>query len=218
MVNAVHSSSCHHECHWEDSCPQRWNWVAVEGKRPGSLSLTATRLTRRPQQIHWLLSMAVAHKYDCHGVTALVRGTHLLSYQPRLTILRISPLWAACSYCPRCTHWTASRWDPSRSTVIHGSCYSHFQVWSANIDGSFDASYFKSGMICEQGLRFWEESLGYASGHLIISMYLWGWSSWHWLMRMMLWEYEIVHCHVILQSKSHHACLQRFICHDNRII
>ena len=29
---------------------------------------------------------------------------------------------------------------------------------------------------------------------------------------------EIVHCHVILQSKSHHACLQRFICHDNRTI
>ena len=29
---------------------------------------------------------------------------------------------------------------------------------------------------------------------------------------------DIVHCHVILQSKSHHACLQRFICHDNRTI
>jgi len=26
--------------------------------------------------------------------------------------------------------------------IIHGSCDSHFQVQSANIDGSFDASYF----------------------------------------------------------------------------
>ena len=39
------------------------------------------------------LGMAVAHRYDCHGVTALARGTYpevLLSYQPRLAILRTS--------------------------------------------------------------------------------------------------------------------------------
>ena len=30
------------------------------------------------------------------------------------------PSRMGCGCCPRCTHWTASLWDPSRSTIIHG--------------------------------------------------------------------------------------------------
>jgi len=120
-----------------------------------------------------------------------------LSYQLWLTTLKdfhnLIPLLNGCGCCLRSIHWTTFPWDP----IIHVSFDSCFQVWSANIDGTFDASYFLFQIL--EGLRIsqiitsdrrlekWYSHLraetkvgkrisswGYTSGHLTISMYSYG--------------------------------------------
>ena len=47
--------------------------------------------------------------------------SHINRGWPFSRVFRTScPSRMGCGCCPRCTHWTASLWDRSRSTIIHG--------------------------------------------------------------------------------------------------
>jgi len=81
-----------------------------------------------------LINMTVTVWHVLHpDPEALHLFSHINRGWPFSRVFKASYLfWVGCGFCVRWTHWTTFSWDPSRNTVI---------MESANIDGSFDASY-----------------------------------------------------------------------------